>query len=211
MAWSVAMDTFRKSQGAQGSPWTHRHQLPGGEASHEASFVGDPGGGPGPPRLRREPHRIPWRPQTCRALLHRLLPSKAGSSHGPTGPSAPDGELEQVSYGPHLSVDDQPHPSPGARPGTARHSPSHRSSRPWSWGKKGSATMGRPPRQVVLEPSRCRTLPKAHSARLRATLRLRTIPATFKCSTTILPSRPVGGRAGASPADTRSTASISEA
>src|SRR5579884_2614552 len=59
----------------------HRHRLPGGGAPHEAGFVGTPSGGPGLTRFRG-----------AGFLLHRRVPSTAGSYLGSTGPSATDGE-----------------------------------------------------------------------------------------------------------------------
>src|SRR5579884_4213770 len=75
---------------------SHRHQLPGGGAPHEAGFVGTPSGGPGLTRFRG-----------AGFLLRRRVPSKAGSYLGSTGPSATDGEHEHVPGSVHVSVDDQ--------------------------------------------------------------------------------------------------------
>src|SRR5579875_1625413 len=51
-------------------------------------------------------------------------------------------------------------------------------------GKEALGERSRPPRQAVLEPSGCRTLPKDWSERLWANRRLRSIPVTFRSSPT---------------------------
>src|SRR5579884_2817105 len=55
------------------------------QGTPEASFVGTPSGSPGLTRLRG-----------AGFLLHRRVPSKAGSYLGSTGPSATDGELSTL-------------------------------------------------------------------------------------------------------------------
>src|SRR5579884_2151980 len=63
----------------------HLHRLPGGGAPHEAGFVGTPSGGPGLTRFRG-----------AGFLLHRRVPSEAGSYLGSTGPSATAGEPSEL-------------------------------------------------------------------------------------------------------------------
>ncbi len=98
-----------------------------------------PGGGPGLTRLRGAGFLlgVPTKPASWGPLLlHRRVPSTAGSYLGSTGPSATDGELEKVLRSVHVPIDDQAaaFAAEGAL-GQPWLSLSRSQSTSWNWGR----------------------------------------------------------------------------